>query len=60
MGRWKGNLCVTSSLPGLESLKDPFFLGCDRGGGGRDIRGGSSLGGKGGDKGRGGVRGVSA
>ena len=51
---------ITSSPPGLESLKDLFFLERDRGGRGGDVREGHGLGGKGGDKGGGGAGRVSA
>ena len=51
MGGRKRNLRVASGPPGFEPLKDSLFFGCERGGGGGDIRGGRGLSGKGSDEG---------
>ena len=45
MGSGKGNLCISSSPPRFEPLKDSFFFRCNEGGRGQDVRGGGGLGG---------------
>ena len=54
----KRDLCVTSSPPGFNSLKNAFFVGYQGRGRSRDVRGGCGAGGQGGDKGGGGVGGI--
>ena len=60
VGGRKGNLGMSSSPPGLDSLEDSFLVGYQGGGGGRDVGGGRGAGGKGGDEGGGGVRRITA
>ena len=60
VGGRKGNLRMSPSPPGLDSLENTFLVGYQGGSGGRDVGGGRGAGGEGGDERRRGVGEITA
>ena len=60
MGGRKGNLRMSASPPGLDSLEDALLVGYQGRRRGRDVGGGRSAGREGSDERRRGVRGITA